>query len=356
MPDQPDSFFREICTSTGVALIATDDQFHIRFWNEAASELFGAAQPITAGQTVTDLVPADRRDIGLRLLERALRGEVNELEFLHPGPQGQTRYLAVTLSGIRSPDGPPAGVSVFARDVTRRIMLSRQFAANQKMSALGSMAGAIAHHFNNLIGGIITSIEFAQSNDNPDMLRRLLGAISNSLTRANRLTQGLLAFAEGDRTESPPRELPEIVQQYVESIRPRLAEKSIRLETDIQPVQAMYPSKRILTILDNLVTNSFDAMPDGGTLRIELKPVGANEVELRVRDTGSGLCEEHLPRVFEPFFTTKGVDGATVGEHAGLGLAVVHGIVKDLGGSVELACGLPNGATCTIRLPIAREE
>jgi two-component system, cell cycle sensor histidine kinase and response regulator CckA len=356
MPEQPDSFFRDICHSTGVALIATDEQFHVLFWNEAATRLFGQVQPITAGQLVSDLVPADRREIATRLLERALRGEVNELEFLHPGPQGQTRYLAVTLSGIKGPDGQMSGVSVFARDVTRRIMLSRQFAAAQKMSALGAMAGAIAHHFNNLIGGIITSVDFAQRSDNPDMLRRALATTTNSLNRASRLVRGLLAFAEGDRTESAARELPDILKEYIESIRPRLEEKSIRLETNIPPLHVSYPSKRILTILENLVTNSVDAMPEGGTLSLELRPLGLSEVELRVRDTGNGLCEENLPHVFEPFFTTKGADGSTVGEHAGLGLAVVHGVVKDLGGSVDLVCNRPSGATCTIRLPVPLDE
>ena len=356
MPRQPDSFFRDICTSTGVALIATDEQFRILFWNDAATKLFGQNQPIAAGQLVTELVPADRREIGTRLLERALRGEVNELEFLHPDPEGQTRYLAVTLSGVRDADGKMSGVSVFARDVSRRIMLSRQYAAAQKMSALGAMAGAIAHHFNNLIGGIITSVDFAQRSDNPDMLRRALAGITNTLNRASRLVRGLLAFAEGDRTESPARELPAILEEYVQSIRPRLADKSIRLETDIQPLDVRYPSKRILTILENLVSNSVDAMPAGGTLRLELRPRGGAEVELRVVDTGNGLRDEHLAHVFEPFFTTKGGEGLTVGEHAGLGLAVVHGIVKDLGGSVNLACNTPTGVTCTIRLPITLND
>jgi signal transduction histidine kinase len=219
------------------------------------------------------------------------------------------------------------------------------------MSALSTMAGAVAHHFNNLLGGVLTSIDFALATDDPAVLRRALRTTVSALSRANDLTVNLLSFAEGDRSPSSPEDAARTVNHFVESVAPRLAESQVKLETDVLAVTPIVPAKQLLTILDCLETNATEAMPDGGTLRIELLPGPGHSLVLRVSDTGPGIPRDQLPYVFEPFFTTKRGGPPNDTMHAGLGLAVVHGLVKDLGGVVTVGPAEGGGTICTVCLP-----
>lgn len=353
MSNQNDeNFYRHMCLSAGVALIATDEQFRITFWNSAAGRIFGGSAETSMGESIFSIVPYERRELALRLFERAMqKNEVSDFEFPHRNPLGQAMYLAVTISPINNECGKCVGVSVYVRDVTRRMELEREVAEAQKMSALGAMAGEVAHHFNNVIGGIITSIDFAQNSDNPNTLRRTLESTVAALSRASQLTLSLLAFAEGDHSDTLTRDLTDTVKQFVEDLDSRLAWKKIELQSDIQPVRAIMPVKRITTILEGVTANACEAMPNGGRLRIQLLPDGPGQIVLQVTDTGSGIPEDDLPRVFEPFFTTKGDDPSAHHDHLGLGLAVVHGVVKDLGGSVALESAVGEGTTCRVTLP-----
>jgi PAS domain S-box-containing protein len=347
-----ENFFRHMCLSAGVALIATDEQFRITFWNSAAGRIFGASAETALGASIFSIVPHERRELALRLIERALqKREISDFEFPHRNPQGQAMYLAVTISPIIDEGGHAVGVSVYIREVTRRIELEREVAEAQKMSALGAMAGGVAHHFNNVIGGIITSIDFAQNSDNPKTLRRTLETTVAALSRASQLTLSLLAFAEGDHSDTLTRDMTEIVKQFVETLQSRLAPLKIEVESDIQSVRAIMPVKRIMTILEGVTANATEAMPYGGTLLIQLLPNGPGQIMLRVSDSGSGITADDLPRVFEPFFTTKGEDPANPHAHLGLGLAVVHGVVKELGGNVTIESTMGEGTRCEIVLP-----
>lgn len=340
----------------GVALIATDEQLHIRFWNSAASRMLGGSADAMIGQPIQSIVPAERRELAARFCERALaRGEIGQLEFQHRNPAGDPTWLAVTISPIVDSTGRRLGISVYVRDVTRRMDLERDMAQSQKMTALGTMAGQVAHHFNNVLGGIITSLDFVlQTSDDPDTLRRAMRTAVSALTRASNLTQGLLAFAEGNPSDSTLGDLAETVRRFAAQLQPKLAAQNIRFELDVEPVEARLPVKRIQTILENLTINSCEAMPGGGALRIELRPaLDEPKAFLRVADTGCGIAAEDLSRVFEPFFTTKCPESCTPNPHAGLGLAVVHGIVKEMGGSVTLCSTPKDGTVCSVSLPLS---
>ncbi|HOB73781.1 MAG TPA: ATP-binding protein [Phycisphaerae bacterium] len=360
-------FFQDMCIHAGVALIATDEQLRIRFWNPAAARMLGGSAEAMLGQPIGSIVPAERRALAERLCSRALtHAETSELDFQYHNAAGEPMVVAVTISPVIDPNGRRTGVSVYVRDVTRRMILEREMAEHRKMSALGSMAGQVAHHFNNVLGGIITSLDFAQSSDEPDVLHRAMHTTISALTRANSITQGLLAFAEGYRGASAMSDVAELVGQFASELEPRLAAQNIRLELDIEAIEALLPARQMLTILENLTANAREAMPGGGTLRIELQLFpGEPKGILRVIDTGCGIPPEHLPRVFEPFFTTKDAQDSTSPpdraaiqsggcstSHAGMGLAIVHGIVKEMGGSVTVSSRPGGGTACSVILPL----
>jgi len=348
-----EDFFRHLCLHTGVAMVATDAQLRIRFWNPAAARIFGRPAEAMLGEPITSIVPPERLRVAHRLFERVLhQGQMSEFEFRHDGPAGTPRYLAVSIAPVVDESDECMGVCAYLRNVTRRIESERATAEAQKMSALGSMAGAVAHHFNNLLAGLITTADFSQNSDDPKILRRALQAITSTLTRASKLTLALLAFAEGEHHDDRTEDVTAIVQRFVADLEPSLRETGITIEADLQPIDCRLPAKQVVTILDSLTSNACDAMPAGGILQVELAliPDGRNMV-LRIGDTGPGISENDLGRVFEPFFTTKAAEPTGLADHPGLGLAIVHGIVRSLGGTVTLCSSRTDGTICSVQLP-----
>jgi len=330
--------------------MATDTNLRIQFCNHAAGRIIGRPPEETRDHPIVTVIPADRQELVTGPLQRALhQGEVSEMELRWRDAAQQVRYLAVTISPIRVDDSEPIiGVSVYLCNITQQVELLRSIATTQKMAALGTMAGAVAHHFNNLLGGILTSIEYAETSNNPDILRRAVRAVAYSLKRANLMTLNLRTFAEGDHADSTAAEAADIVYQYMTTIESKLEDENIKLETDVQPLHLATPARTLMMILDALTLNARQAMNDGGTLRIELRPGRNNEIVLTVADTGIGIPEEHLIRAFEPFFTTK--SGQT-----GLGLSVVYGLVKNMGGTVTLNRREPSGTVCLVGIPATEQ-
>lgn len=345
-------FLQSLCEHAGIAIVGTDENFVIRFWNFAAERMFGYTAEAAMGQPIWLIIPPERHGLAQRMLDRAVsRGETSELELRRPDASGKTHHLAVTVSPVPSAGGRVVGASICIRDVTRGMDLLRDVAEMQRMSALGSMAGAVAHHFNNLLGGALTALDFAQDAGDPELLRRALKIALSALVRVSELTRGLLAFAEGDHTESPTEDATATVRRFVDRKRAEWARRNVVLETNLRSLGARLPTRRLLTILEALTANACEAMVGGGTLRIELEQGPGTTVVLRVSDTGVGIPEEQLRHVFEPFYTTKRAAGPDDAEHIGLGLAVVHGIVKDLGGTISLGRADTGGAVCTVCLP-----
>ena len=277
-------------------------------------------------------------------------GVSGEFDFWSHHAEGQAVYSIGIVSPIRDEADDLVGASIVVCDTTQRVELLRQMADLQKMSALGSMAGAVAHHFNNLLGGVLTTIDFAQSSDDPQTLKRALRISSTALTRANELTRDLLVFAEGDRLASTQVRMIDIVKSFIEFFSHSLDNPRIILEKELQPIEDMYPDRPMLTVLKILAANACEAMPLGGKIRLELTKEG-REVLLRFADNGPGILQEHLSHVFEPFFTAKSIDENIKKTHIGLGLAVAYGIIRNLGGVITLESNPGEGTTCMIHLP-----
>lgn len=346
------SFLHSLCEHAGIAIIATDSQFVIRFWNAAAEKMFGTGRQEAVGQPIWIIVPPERHALAQRLLDRAVeRGETSEIELRRTGPDGRKHYLAVTISPIRGQEDNLDGVSVCVRDVTKGMELLRDVSETQRMSALGAMAGAVAHHFNNLLGGALTALDFVQDTGDPQMLRRGMKTALTALTRVGSLTHSLMTFAEGDHSATTLSDATDTVRRYVSRKQGEWARQGLDVQSDIRRLDARVPEKRLVTILDVLTTNACEAMSAGGTIRIELVRGPGTTIILRTIDTGVGIFEEQVRHVFEPFFTTKQAVEPGDQEHLGLGLAVVYGIVKDLGGTITLGPASGGGTLCTVCLP-----
>src|SRR6204780_535319 len=230
------------------------------------------------------------------------------------------------------------------------------------MEAVGTLAGGIAHDFNNILGAILGYGELAQQQSEPgSSLRRYLDNGMHAAERAQILVERILGFSRSGLGDRAPVNVQFVVEETLELLEASMP-AGIRLESRIESGNAAVigDATYLHQVAMNLCTNAVQAMERGGTLRVILERIEATEsralcrglipagsyVRLIVSDTGVGIPPAVLERMFDPFFTTKGV-----GQGTGLGLALVHGIVADFGGAIDVATQLGAGTTFTIWLP-----
>ena len=245
-------------------------------------------------------------------------------------------------------------------DISERKRLESQFFNAQKMEAIGTLAGGIAHDFNNLlmaIEGLASLILQDTGADHPHYAT--LTKIEKQVKNGAKLTAQLLGYARRERSESTLIDLNQVVRETAEAFGRTRKQIAISLDLDdaLRPVDAN--PGQIEQVLLNLCVNAADAMPDGGRLSFKstnatrevmqdhaYMPKRGEYVQLDVQDTGIGMDEATRERIFEPFFTTK-----EMGRGTGLGLASVFGIVKSLGGFIEVDSKIERGTTFRIYLP-----
>jgi len=289
-----------------------------------------------------------------------------ELEYRILRPDGAVRWLRDRASLVRNAQGEVVRLAGVTEDVTERRELEAQLRQTQKLESIGLLAGGVAHDFNNWLTVI---------NANADLLRMSLGddaeamelasEIRNAGDRASSLTRELLAFSRQQVLEPRVVDVNAIVTDTEKMLR-RLIGEDVVLRTALRASHhVLVDPGHLVQVLMNLAVNARDAMPTGGALAIETDEIdvlagdpltrqGAStgrHVRLTVHDSGSGMPAEVRHRIFEPFFTTK-----EAGRGTGLGLAVVHGIVRQSGGAIEVESEPGQGTTFRIVIPIVPER
>lgn len=352
MVESGEAYFRELCEQIGIALIATDNDLHIQTWNAAAARMFGAAADRMLGTPVISIIPQDRRIPAERMFRRAIEsGESSELEFQHRDSQGEARELSGNIAPVVSESGVRIGASICIRDITRRIHLQAEVHESRKMASLGAMAGAIAHHFNNVLGGVVTSIDYANACSDIAVTRRVLGQTTRALMRASVLVNGLLAFAEGRPGSDDLSDLTELMNDLAGELESAVEGRNIEFTLNLPTLPVVpVPRTQLLTILRNIAQNAIEAMPNGGSLRIAVSLCDSSAV-IAISDTGRGLDKETQSRIFEPFWSTKGDRG--LGSTAtGMGLAIAHGLAQVLGATITVSSEVDRGSTFTVIIGI----
>ena len=352
-PSPDEGFYRRLCAHAPVALLSTDLSFRVVTCNAAAGRLLGTPPEDVLGRPLADAVPADRRRLLGRLLRRtAEHGTPSDFHVRLPGAGGKGRDLLAVLAPVPGPDGQIQGVAAWILDETSRKRLRERLAQAEKMASLGTLAGGVAHHFNNILGGVATFVDFALTSGDATAMRRALQMTAEAAARASRITQSLLTFAERDRLSRDLADLTEVVLTFVHLIERPLEEREIRLHLDLKPVPVLAVEAGVMhQVLGHLLTNAEEAMPNGGTIALTLERA-EDGVRLTFADTGCGIKPEHQPLVFEPFFTTKGLLAGGDQANPGLGLSVVHGLVLEMGGKISVESEPERGARFILSFPI----
>ncbi len=259
----------------------------------------------------------------------------------------------IELRRHRTPDGSVYSVLV---DITDSRRQEEQLRQSQKMEAVGTFAGGIAHEFNNILGIIRGYADLARvftPADSP--VRGHVTKIIKSIERASAVTKALLAFSRKRAPETKVLDLARLVEEQRFLLKPLLKPNiDLEIHSDRGPHHVRVDPDLFAQAIMNLAINARDAMPDGGRFRIAVEAAGddgaatpaPHSVRMTLSDSGIGMDAETARRIFEPFFTTKGQ-----GKGTGLGLSMVYGVVTEAGGSIKVETEPGRGTSFTIHLP-----
>ena len=351
------------------AIYMLDPDGIVSTWNLGAERIKGYLPEEIVGQHFSKFYTEEDRAAGLpqRSLDRARREGRFESEGWRVRKDG-TRFRAhVVIDAIPGENGEVIGFAKITRDVTERQEVQRAleqarealFQA-QKLEAIGQLTGGIAHDFNNLLMAILGSLELAQKRlpDDP-RINRLIGNAIQGARRGATLTQRMLAFARRQELKREPIDVAALVVGMEDLLNQSLGplfDLNIELAPRLPAVES--DPAQLESALLNVVINARDAMPHGGAITVtagrarvdpgvpDLAP--GDYVRLVVTDQGEGMSAEILARATEPFFTTKGI-----GKGTGLGLAMIHGLTNQSGGTLRLKSSVGVGTEVELWLPVA---
>lgn len=333
-----------------VVLTSRQDQPGIVRWRQRligglrnVSLLERPVQTMTLVSTVLATLRARRRQLELRTLLQEREQVAQELEMQ---VANRTQELKAANDALRD-------------QMASRALVEEKLRQAQKIEAIGQLTGGVAHDFNNLLMVISGGLEMLDRQTDPARKKRLMDGMRQAAARGSGLTRQLLAFSRRQELEPQTVDL----QRQIGGMR-ELLDRSLRgdvavafdFSVDLWPVEV--DASELELVVLNLAVNARDAMPNGGTIRISASNASADAdgaagdfVRLSISDNGVGMTREVQARVFEPFFTTK-----DIGKGSGLGLAQVHGFVKQSGGAIEIDSAIGRGTTITMLLPRSKKD
>ena len=356
--------------AAGVGIWDMDYSTGVLRWSKIIEAQYGLRPGTFVGtfDAFIELIHPDDRESVLDAIGRAVK-HGTDFSVFHRSvwPDGTVRWLSGAGRIHLGVHGEPVRGVGISLDVTERRTLEAQYQQAQKMEALGRLAGGVAHDFNNLLTVILGSCELLLADAGPDDRRRAgILRLHKAGESAAGLTRQLLAFSRKQIIEPTLLDLNAVVTD-MRAMLERLIREDVTVVLNLGPELAPVKADRgqVEQVVMNLAVNARDAMPGSGTLTIETANVELDEdyaktdlsvkpgpyVVLTVTDTGTGMTPEVQARLFEPFFTTK-----AVGTGTGLGLATVHGIVTQSGGSVSVSSEVGRGTSFKVYLPRADAE
>ena len=364
--------YRELVQSANSIIMRMDTEGRVIFFNTYAQNFFGYREEDIIGKNVVGTIVPERditgfdlavmiKDIGVHP-ERYVSNENENIR-----RNGERVRLTWMNKAIYDESGSVSEILCVGIDVTEKWQLEKRLAQAQKMEAIGTLAGGIAHDFNNILSAIIGYTELSLIDiPNGSALQNNLQQVLKAGGRAKELVRQILAFSRQRESELVPVKISLIVNEALKLLRATLP-ATIKIRHNIKShLSVLTDPTNIHQILMNLCTNaSFAMQAEGGVLEVSLNDADLDAdfarqhpdvkpgkfIRLMVKDTGCGMTPEATERIFDPFFTTK-----KVGEGTGMGLSVVHGIIKSHGGTIIVESSPGKGSAFSVFLPAIATE
>jgi PAS domain S-box-containing protein len=358
---------KAILESNPDPIIMYDLKGHPQFLNPAFTSKFGwTLDEVKSG--IIPFVPDDQKQLTIQKIKEMYEyGKILAFETKRLTKDNQTLDFLISAALIRGSDGTPDGVVVNLTDISGKKALEAQYKHAQKMESIGTLAGGIAHDFNNILAGIMGYSQLARMNiSDPEKAGQDLDQVMKAADRAKDLVRQILTFSRQSEYRKQSLKMYIIVKEALKLIRSSIP-STIEIKDDMaSKASVMADPTQIHQVIMNLCTNAYHAMRDtGGLLTVALKEIRVpgpdnlaelnmipgGYLRLQVSDTGSGIEPDIMDKIFDPYFSTKAPDKGT-----GLGLAVVHGIVKDGSGYIKVHSRPGLGTDFYVFLPISEEK
>jgi PAS domain S-box-containing protein len=362
------SFLASVVDQAAEDVIITDPRGIINYVNPKFEEITGYLQHEVIGKTTAILKSSKHNDFFFKDIWRTITsGHVWQGHIWNKTKSGKEILQDVTIKPILDSHKNVTGYVSVRRDITKQVEREQQTRQSQKMEAIGTLAGGIAHDFNNILSGILGYAELAKYDveDSPKTLQKLDNIIDAG-QRATALVSQILSFSRSQKTTPVPVSPKLIGREVLKLLRASLPANIEIVQSFNSEFHVFADPVNIHQVFMNLCTNAGHAMrEEGGKLTVLIEDtflsredaenyIGLKEgkyIKISIEDTGQGIPEEIQKQIFDPFFTTK-----IRGEGTGMGLSVVHGIVKDLEGSIFLRSKVNKGTSFEVFLPAIDER
>jgi PAS domain S-box-containing protein len=359
---QSEEFIRSILNSVDEGFIVIDRDFLILTANKTYCDQVGRCDEEITGRHCYEVSHRTSRpcyEEGEECVVRQVLADGQPHAAIHRHMDGDGRLLFVETKGypIKDASGNVTSVIETINNITEKHLLEEERLKTQKLESIGTLAGGIAHDFNNLLQGIFGYISMAKmSLDRREMSLSMLEQAERALQQSVSLTSQLLTFSKGGKPVKKRLSLPPVIENAAKfALSGSRSEYRLDIETGLWQVDA--DGGQLGQVIQNIVLNADQAMPEGGIVVITAKNVvgpdkdnaqlpKGNRVEISVRDSGIGIPEKYLLKIFDPYFTTKE-------KGSGLGLATSYSIIRSHGGLIDVVSEPGKGTTFFIYLPAA---
>jgi PAS domain S-box-containing protein len=352
--EESEAQYKTLVEHSPDAIIIVQDE-HVRFVNPSFCALFGITEEQALEETfdIDSIFEPSAAAIARGRMAAWQRGETPEqVEVLGRDAEGRPRHLELRGSRIEHLGKPAAECLLIDTTETKR--LQERLAQNEKLRALGELAGGVAHDFNNLLGAILGRIQLLRRQGFDADVDRDLAVIEKAAQDGRETIRRIQEFSRRRRDRKfSPVDLGEVLRDSLEITRTRWKSEAerrnvvIRTSIDVAPVPPMMGSpSELREVFTNLILNAVDAMPQGGSLCLSCRQKD-DRVVAEVTDTGVGMTETIRRQLFDPFFTTKGSRGM------GLGMSVVYGIVTRHEGKIDVTTAIGKGTAFRLDFPVA---
>ena len=350
----------------GVIIVAINKEGIVTLINKKGCEVLGYEEKELLGKNWYDLcVPERFRQERKSDFENLMAGKaemVEDYENIILTKSGEERIIAWHNTLITDEEGQLFGTLSSGADITKRKQTEEELLRSEKLASLGQLAASVAHEVNNPLAGILVYIKlllkkYKSQELQSEWAETQLLKMERELERTTRIIRNLLGFARKSKPSMNPVEINKVVEAALLLVGNQISLENINLEKKLDPQLPLVLADfdQIQQVLINIILNATQAMPDGGTLEIATSVAEAvkinesvkNAVRIDIKDTGVGIPKENLNDLFTPFFTTK-----EKGKGVGLGLSVVHGIIGEHKGKIEIDSEPSKGTTFTIYLEV----
>jgi len=348
------NFAENVVESSPNGILVVNCDGTIRTINEMTERFFGLEKDKVVGVPSREVFDEPVAAI----IQEAIQGRITEgLELVIRKKQGGRAVLGVSSSQLKSRDGTVLGAVLIARDLTEAKRSEEWMRRMDRLSSLGQLSAGIAHEIRNPLASINFNVQFlARQLDPDDKTRKIIDDTLTGVERIKGLVKGMLDFCRPAPPILKSESINRAIEDAVSLLDSQFRKHNVRVEMALAPEapDVVFDNQQIHQVFVNILLNAMQAMPHGGTVRVEsrVEPEAKKphrRLSISFSDSGTGIAKEDLPRIFDPFFTTKP-------EGTGLGLSIAHKILEQHRAVIECKSRLGQGTTFTLRFPIDEER